>query len=355
MLASQPGAMGVVSDAAGHQLVVAYRDAVMPPVSHTEVRVALVSKPEAAAVHLALMDEYDREHQARAYSGPLLGVDSLSVEDDPTLGTVVVNVNGGDLTRIRGFTQGLNRSVVIKETEPMHLAHRDGDVSPHYGGAAIAPSGRAGYCTSGFAVTNAFGDPFMTTASHCYYDIANGFGTWISWRTNSSGGDLLWGNADYYRAPVQRHDIALISPTYSTYSGRMYVDDTGSKPVSGASDITQSGTYCLSGSTSRTHCGLTVLSFNTSVCTATRCSDNVYKLHDSLTSWVGACAGDSGGPIYSDAVSSVIIRGMIIVYGGTARTTASPVNGWTLGCGRDLWAEKWSTFQSEWSLSIRLG
>lgn len=259
---------------------------------------------------------------------------SFSVYTDPASGAVVVESNApsrvvDSLTAARGATSLSGVAVRSRSASITDAFHRRDDIPSFWGGAGISAGG--GTCSTGYAVRNAVGTRYMSTAGHCF---ANG--TLVKTESLANNVGTVFGR----QLPTfngQAKDMELMSG--SSYAGRTYnggIFSMTSNPVVAAGGaFVGYANYCHSGRTTGEHCGHTATSTNATVCTSSGCKTNTIR----FTGGVMIQPGDSGGAFYAkDAASGVWIRGHVIATDG--------VTGW---------AESWTKVAATYGVNIVTG
>jgi len=185
---------------------------------------------------------------------------------------------------------------------------RFNDYAPWYGGDRLSSS--VGGCTSGFeAIYN--GAPSMLTASHC-----GGVGTAFSNGPSTSNTYRFMGNSVYSNSGS---DVAAIGVTSATNT--INVGSTTAPTQMGVSGWARPvvGEYlCQSGSYTGEVCGLRVVDTAQQQCVSWFlfiCTSYMGPLADVVNSAgsgsYAAGHGDSGGPVYSRAGSTVVAKGLV--------------------------------------------
>lgn len=205
-------------------------------------------------------------------------------------------------------TQGRSEGngVQVRRATAKDLWHRRDDIPSFYGGGGITSGG--GICSSGYAVKNAAGTRWMTTAGHCF---ANGA------TVLTESGARTYGTVSGRRLPTVTGgstDIELVGG--QSYAGRIFtggITSTTSIPVVAAGSAFVGYTnYCHSGRTTGEACGHTANSITAQVCTATGCKSPVIA----FTGGTMIQGGDSGGTFYAKDASGAWIRGNVIATNG---------------------------------------
>jgi hypothetical protein len=238
-----------------------------------------------------------------------------------------------DLSRVAGASAAEKQAakqVSVRRTSTSDQFHRRDDAPPFWGGAGLSAGGAL--CSSGYAVRNAAGTVFMTTAGHCY-----NVGTTV--RTES--GARVYGVVSNRHLPTfngQPRDVELLGG--QSYAGRIYtggVTSTTSVPVFAAGEaVVGFNNYCHSGRTTGEHCGHTAVDINGQVCTATGCKSPVIVFRGGVLSQ----GGDSGSPFYvMDSSGRAWIRGHVIAGNGVDTS----------------YAEKWTAIAPLLGVSIVTG
>ena len=255
---------------------------------------------------------------------------------DGTTGRIVLSTNApagvvSSLTTLPGAAAA-ERQVAARAQ--VHRAvirdswNRRDDIQPYYGGGGIQSGGAL--CSSGYAVRNAVGTRFMTTAGHCFANGATVF---------TESGLNVYGTVSNRHLPTvtgDAKDMELIGGR--SYAGRVFtggVLSTSSIPVVAAGSAVVGYTaYCHSGRTTGEACGHTARSTTAQVCTQTGCKSPVIA----FTGGTMIQGGDSGGAFYAKDGSGAWIRGNVIASDG--------VTGW---------ATPWTVVSSTLGVSIVTG
>ncbi|ANW21673.1 hypothetical protein [Streptomyces clavuligerus] len=234
---------------------------------------------------------------------------------DGTSGQIVLQTDApehvvAELTALPGASAAESAAVeairLVGEAPSDNFGRRD-DSPPFYGGGGLAAAGFL--CSSGYAVTNAAGTSFMSTAGHCW---ANG--TTV---TTESGRYTYGTVSNRHLPPVTGDaiDVELIGG--QSYAGRTFtggVDSSTSIPVVSAGSASVGyNDYCHSGRTTGENCGHTATSITGQVCTQTGCKSPVIV----YTGGTISQPGDSGGTFYAKNSSGSYIRGHVIAGSST--------------------------------------
>ncbi|HEX8095805.1 trypsin-like serine protease [Jatrophihabitans sp.] len=204
------------------------------------------------------------------------------------------------------------------QVEAVHLASRDADTSPYYGGA-VTVVGNLG-CTDGFSMY-ATGSTarFMLTAAHC--------SNFLDGQAVYTGAGSYMGTTDfihelYDQTPSYDMGVIRLSGGQSN-DGRIYNTDTNSVPIVGyaANGIPSGGNYCLSGAVSTPNCNLISGAQDFVSAGGPRAWWVVTMTIKAGATGPIMCKGDSGGPIYYSNSSGYIAAGIVSVgYGPTGST-----------------------------------
>ena len=138
---------------------------------------------------------------------------------------------------------------------------RSADPSPHFGGAKITNLFTSDSCTSGFAVVDGLGHRYMITAGHCgeHSDPFSSSQYDFGWITN--------------KAPYPTFDLAALTCTCGGYVAQVYITDTSSATVHGATAATVGATgFYTSGQTTKTQGGRRIISTNATFCREGGCT-----------------------------------------------------------------------------------
>jgi hypothetical protein len=295
---------------------------------------AAVAKPASHAAEAAVRTIQARIARYVAAHGTTY---TFATYLDGTTGKIVVDTNApagvlGPLTDLASASvdeqQASSQIQVRRNTIDDNFSRRD-DVPPYYGGGGIASGG--GICSSGYAVRNAAGTVFMSTAGHCFA---------VGATVLTESGAHTYGTVSNRHLPTitgEPRDGELIGG--QSYAGRIF---TGGVTSSSSAPVVAAGTayvgynnYCHSGRTTGENCGHTATSISGQVCTATGCKSPVIV-------WTGGTlsqGGDSGSPFYAkDANGGVWIRGHVIA-----------------GGGGNSYSEPWTSIAPVWGVSIVTG
>src|SRR4051794_5266359 len=258
---------------------------------------------------------------AKALGGEHVGVQTVGPTVDGSGLDVSVLVSGkdaaGQLARAQSLLRARYGAVVHAVTATAHRSTsaadyfsgwRFNDYAPWYGGDRLSSS--VGGCTSGFeAIYN--GAPAMLTASHC-----GGVGTSFNNGPSTSNTYRFIGNSVYSNSGT---DVAAIGVTSATNT--INVGSTTAPTQMGVSGWASPvvGEYlCQSGSYTGEVCGLRVVDTGQSQCTSWFlfiCTSYMGPLADVVNSAgsgsYAAGHGDSGGPVYSRAGSTVVAKGLV--------------------------------------------
>jgi hypothetical protein len=258
---------------------------------------------------------------ARTLGAAHVAVQSVGPAVDGSGLQVSVLVSGQDagaqLSRAEALLRARYGAVVhtVTATEHRSTASADfftgwrfNDYAPWYGGDRLSSS--VGGCTDGFeAIYN--GGPTMLTASHC-----GGVGTAFSNGPSTTGTFRAIGNSVYSNSGT---DVAAIGVTSATNT--INVGSTTAPTQMGVSGWASPvvGEYlCQSGSYTGEVCGLRVVDTNQQQCQSWFlwiCTSYMGPLSDVINSAgsgsYAAGHGDSGGPVYSRGVSTVLAKGLV--------------------------------------------
>ncbi|MFD1824506.1 hypothetical protein [Mumia zhuanghuii] len=254
-----------------------------------------------------------RQVSAQAWAGDASQRSSYSMDLDPELGAVVVDVEGtapaaGRLDVQRAPVEGVEPgAVVVRYTGESALASRTADTSPHWGGAKITAGSTS--CTSGFTVKSKTSSTrYSVTAGHCG---PNG----TSWYSGAYYFGQTAGRSGY-----PNYDQARLAG--SSYTNSIYTDGLDNfnvRTVTGANDGDVGDSVCVSGVVTKSVCGIEIKSLS-----ATYCDDP--DVSSTCTTYlmrgrrdddrVIVRKGDSGGPVYqrNTSLARASIRGMVIAY-----------------------------------------
>jgi len=236
-----------------------------------------------------------------------------------------------NLSRVAGVSAAERQAaaqVSVRRGGASDNFHRRDDIPSFWGGAGIAAGG---ICSSGYAVRNAAGTVFSTTAGHCY---ANGT------TVQTESGARTYGVVSNRNLPTfnaQPRDVELLGG--QSYVGRIYtggVTSTSSVPVVAAGEAFEGFTnYCHSGRTTGENCGHTAVDIDGQVCTQTGCKSPVIVFQGGVLSQ----GGDSGSPFYVKDSAGAWIRGHVIAGNGVDTS----------------YAEKWTAISALLGVSIVTG
>ncbi|EAU62841.1 putative protease B [Stigmatella aurantiaca DW4/3-1] len=259
---------------------------------------------EAAYSKAELQAEMDRLFKEASAPEGASRMQLLKVAPLPGWAGLQVTVSGTveEASRMAVFSQGGVR-LKLEQGKPAALFSRMDDWAPFYGGARIrmGNSPNANSCSSGFAVGNIFGKALLT-ASHC--PLSNGTPIY------TGVGNYMGTSAGYYK-PADTARIDVVSSGY-IYDGGV---GTGEflKRVSGHSRNYVGNWVCTSGSFSGARCNIMVTNVNVywQDYTTYRYGPMVEAEEQSQESAAGP--GDSGGPVFSLAVTEgdVVAKGTI--------------------------------------------
>lgn len=317
-LAQANGALGTYFDFESSEYVVVFSDSDLVPPESSFKTLAIPLRVATRSITKGEIDEI-----TNLLVNDRASKDAFGTFFSPRLGQVVVNAYGkpGTFDNISDRYPGL---IDVRYEEGGRLSTRFNDSAPHWGAAWVESPGH-GHCTSGFTVKeNSTGIKRMATAAHC----ADGFGSDIF-----GGTSLFWGTITAY-GPFPVWDLALIG---GSHAGKIYtganVNPTPSQPVKDAQNPSVGSTsFCHSGATTYEHCGHHLVSETGSFCDP---QGNCTQLLDVYEDGFAPQGGDSGAPMFNyPASGGVIIRSVLI------------------GGGATIYAEKWSSLQLHFNVSI---
>lgn len=229
-------------------------------------------------------------------------------------------------------------------------ATRMADYDSHWGGARmVSPDdplySQGNFCSSGWSVLNASGNPRMVTASHCFL---------LDWEVNSPQGSTF--GEVKKRDDFPTNDFELVGGFGTQHGPSIYVGGaTGTQVhVSGGGSAGFNIEYCFSGARSYENCDL-------EMDTDGNCVDLDYT-GDGETTCVqifegpagkGSCGGDSGAPFYRyDVDGRVTARGIIVA----RQVFPNDPNGTVCDAQATLAiTERWAKIQSTYSVTIKTG
>jgi hypothetical protein len=243
---------------------------------------------------------------------------------DSTTGRLVLNTDApsglvASLTDLAGAPAAQQAAVsrlLVRKATTSDAWHRRDDIPSYWGGAGLTAGGFL--CSSGYAVQNAAGTRFSTTAGHCW---ANGTSVAVE------SGLRTYGVVSNRRLPVSTgHPMDFELLGGQSYWGNVYtggVTSTSSLPVIAAGTaFVGYNDYCHSGRTTGEHCGHTANSISAQVCTSSGCKSPVIA----FTGGTMIAGGDSGGAFFAKTSTNIWIRGNVIAGDGVTGF-ASP---WTV-------------------------
>ncbi|TNC38351.1 hypothetical protein [Mumia zhuanghuii] len=254
-----------------------------------------------------------RQVSAQAWAGDAAQRSSYSMDLDPELEAVVVDVEGaapaaGRLDLQRAPVEDVQPgAVVVRYTGDSARASRSADTAPHWGGARITAGGTS--CTSGFTVKSKTASTrYSVTAGHCG---PNG----TSW----SSGSYYFGQTAG-RTGYPEYDQARLAG--STYTNSIYtdgLDNFSTRLVTGANDGDVGDSVCVSGAVTKSVCGIEIKSLSATYCDdpARPATCSTYLMRGRRDDdRVIVRKGDSGGPVYqrNTSLPRASIRGMVIAY-----------------------------------------
>jgi hypothetical protein len=283
------------------------------------VKLQVVTARFSRAAMLSAAGRITRD--AKTLGGAHVAVQSVGPAVDGSGLEVSVLVSGQDAgaqlsraeSRLRARYGAVVHSVTATEhrsttSADFYAGWRFNDYAPWYGGDRLSSS--VGGCTSGFeAIYN--GAPAMLTASHC-----GGVGTAFNNGPSTSNTYRFIGNSVYSNSGT---DVAAIGVTSATNT--INVGSTTAPTQMGVSGWASPvvGEYlCQSGSYTGEVCGLRVVDTNQQQCVSWFlwiCTSYMGPLSDVINSAgsgsYAAGHGDSGGPVYSRGVSTVLAKGLV--------------------------------------------
>lgn len=285
---------------------------------------AAVAAPAEASVALATIQDRIADYVAKNGTGYAFGsyldatTGKIVLETDAPAGVVAA------LTDLPGLSVARARLADLVEVRPATIAfHRRDDIGPYWGGAGVTSGGAI--CTTGYALENASGTRFLTTAGHCFPEGATVL--------TESGANTVGVVSNRLLSPL---NVELIGG--QSYAGRVYtggVNSATSLPVVGAGSAVVGYTdYCHSGRTTGEQCGHTAVSITGQICTQFGCQAPVIV----FTGGTLPAGGDAGSPFYAKNATSVWIRGHTIA-----------------GSGTTSYATRWQDVQAAYAANIVLG
>ncbi|MEJ3743626.1 hypothetical protein WEI85_10085 [Actinomycetes bacterium KLBMP 9797] len=282
---------------------------------------AKVTASPAASAALATIQGRIADYVAKNGTGYTFGsyLDSTTgrivLETDAPAGVVAA------LTDLSGVSVTRARAASLVEVRPTGIAfHRRDDAAPFWGGAGVRSG--SSICTTGYALENAGGTRFLTTAGHCFPEGA----TVLTESLNNTVG-VVSNRLSF---------VELIGG--QSYAGRVYtggVASSTSLPVVGAGGaVVGFADYCHSGRTTGEQCGHTANSTTAQICTASGCIAPVIAFSGGIM----PAGGDAGSPFYAKNATSIWIRGHLIA---STPTTS--------------YAARWQEVQAAYGATIVLG
>ena len=254
----------------------------------------------------------------------------------PADGDGIVLNTEGDVEAAKRRVPYVGMAVTVKHKLNPKQTSRLADYPSWWGGAKISNKQYAGFCSTGFGVSNSYGSRFILTAGHCGYvgnDWTNGNGTLnTGW---DSFGPLRVGTT------YSKHTAYEIMLIPAAAGGRIYDGGVGvnefSKDVVGAGGVYKGEWLCTSGTVSGAVCGYIVDNYTFSYCGYS--AGSLWKCYSDLSTapqqdgMVGVRSGDSGGPVFNLSGPNVIAKGII----------SGQANG-----GRTLIFQDWGTIVAVW-------
>jgi hypothetical protein len=303
-------------------------DAANSPDRNARAKVPASPATEAALATIqARIAKYVAKHGTAysfaSYVDSVTGKIVLSTDAPQNVVTAVTDLSGATSAQRAAVGQ-----MQVRRGTTSDNWHRRDDIPSYWGGAGLTAGG--GLCSSGYAVQNAAGTRFSTTAGHCW---ANGTTVLVE------SGLRTYGVVSDRRLPtVTGHPMDFELLGGQSYWGNVYtggVVSTTSLPVIAAGTAFEGYTdYCHSGRTTGENCGHTANSISGMVCTGSGCKSPVIV----FTGGVMIAGGDSGGAFYAKTSTNIWIRGNVIATDGvtgyaTPWTVLSPELGVSIVTG----------------------
>lgn len=251
--------------------------------------------------------------------GPASDASGISLTLTATGDAKLPTSESESLSREIADITGVKPIVTVSDITVDYQATRQSDISPFYGGAGISLSGASdsSYCSTGASVVGrTSGNPYMTTAFHCIYELGGTSGS-----VTTPAGTTV-GTWNRTAAGVEKaRDAALISiPSPKTNSGASYwgtYSSSASQLLDGYQVSNIGDSVCASGARSGATCDVIVTDKNFAFpgIDSTPLKNMVKAVRTASSGFVSV-NGDSGGPVLVTQSSNHYLRGFIVAGGG---------------------------------------
>lgn len=327
--AQAAGALDVYWDESGY-VVVAPAGSAVDPAAWAGMQAGATVRIQQASVTAADIEAVKARVAQIAATRPGQNDGWVVYLDLPTGVITVEGPASASLERALTTEFGPKITYVLSKSRVERIFDRNTDVQPFWGGDRITDNwifpDQGTQCTSGFAVRNAAGTRYMTTAGHCK-ELGAGFWTM---------GREVYGHVRAL-APFPATDAEMIGD--ETYAARIWTGGLccNSNPVTSGGNPFVNSTYCGSGSFSFEHCDHTALAVDVQFCDEQNlCTDHTVRFNGTALQH-----GDSGGPFYfKSSQGCIAARGLLI--------------GWDPAIQRG-WAQMWNTVLNKLNVSTVTG